>query len=155
MFIANVLVALALINRKPLLKLPNEWFTRYYCNAGHGAFANPGQTAPTPTPSPPSTQCMYLNPPSHARISRLKSDCSNDIRSFLNFETQLSSKYDIDLPRCPLKPWQIALISVSALHVFAIVLNIAVRQPQDTSSCMRMLSHVVCSGASLSQAADM
>jgi hypothetical protein len=98
---------------------------------------------------------MYLNPPSHTRISRLKSDCSNDIRSFLNFETQLSSKYDVDLPRCPLKPWQIALIVCSALHLFAIVLNIAVRQPQDPTSCMRMLSHVVCSGASLSQAADM
>ena len=146
-FETMVLFALALINRKPLLKLPNEWFTRYYCNAGHAAFANPGQTAPH--------KCMYLNPPSHACISRLKSDCSNDIRSFLNFETQLYSKYDVDLPRCPLKPWQIALISLSALHVFAIVLNIAVRRPQNPTSCMRMLSHVVCSGASLSQAADM
>ena len=81
--------------------------------------------------------------------------CAKDIRSFLMFEST-SSKFDVNLPKtCPLKPWQIALIFCSALHLFAIVLNIAVRQPQDPTSCMRMLSHVVCSGASLSQAADM
>lgn len=52
--------------------------------------------------------------------------CASDIRSFLLFESQPKSSFDVNMPTpCPLPPWQIALIVVACIHFTAICVNIA------------------------------
>jgi hypothetical protein len=75
--------------------------------------------------------------------SHTHTDCANDIRSFLNFESRLTSKIDVSLPSqcpiCPLAPWQYALIALASLHVFCFIVNVLVPTPVERA-CIIYLS---------------